>query len=244
MSLQIVLIIIGCGVVTGVYFSTRLGAKRESDQATKNHIPREITNYDESNINFEFHDVENQGLEQSQLDLDLIEEQQLGLFETFNPASQEIVEASPNENDNEEGFPDSNLLKIYMKPTKDAVFEGPDLLRALNHVGMSYGLMNIFHKNLEGDNGELKILFSAANMFEPGFFDLQAIEAEKCKGLVFFMNIPAMIDDGLALENFLDAIEQVAKTLHGDLYKTPDLELDDDYLDALRLKTNFIIENE
>ena len=53
-----------------------------------------------------------------------------------------------------------------------------------------------------------------------------------------------MIDDGVALETFLTTTEQVAKILAGAVYKTPKELMDDDFLDALRLKTNFIIDND
>ena len=103
--------------------------------------------------------------------------------------------------------------------------------------------MGIFHKEVEGDDKIVETLFSAANMFEPGSFNLQQIETEKCLGLVFFMKLPTRIDDGVALETLLTTTGRVAKLLHGDLYKTPEETLDDDFLDALRLKTNFIVDN-
>ena len=58
------------------------------------------------------------------------------------------------------------------------------------------------------------------------------------------MEIPTIIDDGVALETLLTTAERVAKLLGGMVYKTPIDLMDDDFLDALRLKTNFIIDND
>ena len=52
------------------------------------------------------------------------------------------------------------------------------------------------------------------------------------------------MDDGLALESFLDTVERVAATMKGELYKSSDQVLDKDYTDALRLKMNFIVKND
>ena len=141
-------------------------------------------------------------------------------------------------------FDDSQILKVFLRPKEEEIFRGMDILRSLNHVGMTFGEMGIFHKVVESDSGIVETLFSAANMYEPGSFNLQKIEAERCKGLVFFMELPTMIDDGVALETFLTTTEQVAKILDGTVYKTPKELMDDDFLDALRLKTNFIIDND
>ena len=119
-----------------------------------------------------------------------------------------------------------------------------DILRTLNHVGMAFGEMGIFHKTIENDSSSVETLFSAANMFEPGSFNLQKIESEICRGLVFFMELPTAVDDGIALETLVTTTERVAKLLDGVIYKTPSELLDTDFLDALRLKTNFIIDND
>ena len=58
------------------------------------------------------------------------------------------------------------------------------------------------------------------------------------------MELPTVIDDGVALETLLTTTERLAKLLDGLVYKTPEELMDTDFLDALRLKTNFIIDND
>ena len=246
MSLQIVLIIVGFIVVISIYISAKTSAKRntglppEKTPPNDNDYQVDAIPEEESSLPTEIRD------DYSQLDLPIsAEEKQLGLFESIQKISQDFAEEikiSEKELGKEEE--NQNLVKIYIKPAKGEIFKGPDVLRALNHVGMSYGLMNIFHKEIELDEKKKHTLFSAADMFEPGTFDLQTIEAERSEGLVFFMHMPTVLDDGIALEKFLSAVKQVSNTLRGQLYKNPNDILDNDYLDALRLKTNFIIENE
>ena len=250
MSLQIVLIIVGCIVIVSIYISAKMSVKRDTG------LPPEKTPSNENGHQTDIILGEDSSLppetrgDYSQLDLLIsAKEKQLGLFESIQKISQNSNDENTNSEERlvgeaEEEEEDHTLVKIYIRPTKGEVFKGPDVLRALNHVGMSYGLMNIFHKEIEMDGKKSHTLFSAADMFEPGTFNLQTIEAERSKGLVFFMHTPTILDDGVALEKFLSAAKQVSNTLGGQLYKNPTDILDNDYLDALRLKTNFIIENE
>ena len=246
MSLQTVLIIIGCIVIGLVYVATRVATRKSID---KNKVPFVQTPEDKEVFGDSHEEaLLNEGHIQSQLDLELSEDAQLGLFDSADGAPQSLSESEELIDKNEvlETLPldDPQILKVFLRPKEEEIFRGMDILRSLNHVGMTFGEMGIFHKVVENDSGIVETLFSAANMYEPGSFNLQKIEAERCRGLVFFMELPTMIDDGVALETFLTATEQVAKVLEGAIYKNPKELLDDDFLDALRLKTNFIIDND
>ena len=246
MSLQTVLIIIGCIVIALVYVATRVTTRKSID---KNRPPF-VENAEDQEFFGDSHEetLLNEGHIRSQLDLDLSEDPQLGLFESTDGASQYVSESEDLTDKNEvietPSQDDTKILKVFLKPKEEELFLGMDILRSLNHVGMTFGEMGIFHKIVENDSGTLETLFSAANMFEPGSFNLQMIETEQCRGLVFFMEIPTIIDDGVALETLLTTTDRVAKLLGGMLYKTPNDFMDDDFLDALRLKTNFIIDND
>ena len=246
MSLQTVLIIIGCIVIGLVYVATRVATRKSID---KNKVSLVQTPEDKELFGDSHEEaLLNEGHIQAQLDLELSEDPQLGLFDSADGAPQYLSESEELIDKDEmiETLPldDSQILKVFLRPEEEEIFRGMDILRSLNHVGMTFGEMGIFHKVVEDDSGVVETLFSAANMYEPGSFNLQKIEAERCRGLVFFMELPTMIDDGVALETFLTTTEQVAKILDGTVYKTPKELMDDDFLDALRLKTNFIIDNE
>ena len=246
MSLQTVLIIIGCIVVALIYVATRVTSRKSiaKDKASFDETVEEVefvSGSEEDSLAYE-------SQMQSQLDLELSEDPQLGLFESFEGDSQSLLDPEDliDEGKVIETLPQADLeiLKLFLKPRLGEVFQGMDILRTLNHVGMEFGEMGIFHKTIENDNKSVETLFSAANMFEPGSFDLKKIESENCRGLVFFMELPTAVDDGIALETLVTTTERVAKLLDGVIYKTPDELLDTDFLDALRLKTNFIIDND
>lgn len=245
MSLQTVLIIIGCIVIACIYVASRV-ATQNSSPKNKAFFGKDFKGT-EADLEITLLASSDDVQLESQLDLELSEDPQLGLFEAPEERSNLILEdgqvmsltdaIETSEQNKEE------ILQLFLKPSDGEIFQGMDILRSLNHVGMVFGSMGIFHKEVEGDNEIVEILFSAANMFEPGSFNLQQIETERCRGLVFFMKLPSSIDDGVALETLLTTTGQVAKLLHGNLYKTPEETLDDDFLDALRLKTNFIVDN-
>lgn len=246
MSLQTVLLIIGCIVIALIYVATRVAARKSlnKDKASFGEPVEDKESIKDTDGEALFDERQLQ----SQLDLKLSEDPQLGLFESTDddfqhpPESEDLIE----KDEESEAFPldGPEILKIFLKPVAGEIFQGMDILRSLNHVGMTFGEMGIFHKIIESDRDVMQTLFSAANMFEPGSFNLQKIEAEHYKGLVFFMALPTIIDDGVALETLITTMERVAKLLGGAVYKTPDELIDDDFIDALRLKTNFIIEND
>ncbi len=67
--------------------------------------------------------------------------------------------------------------------------KGPALMASLNKIGMRYGDMDIFHRHLD-NSGSGPIIFSLANMVNPGTFDLDNIEQLETRGVSIFMTVP------------------------------------------------------
>lgn len=130
--------------------------------------------------------------------------------------------------------PEPTLLLLYLRPRQQDVFGGPAIVRNLNAVGMRHGDMRIFH-HFGTDELRCKTpLFSVANMLEPGYFDLNRIEAFRTSGLVMFLQLPAELDGPVAFELFLNAAQRLAEGLRADLCAAPDTALDVATVDALR----------
>ncbi|MEQ8495816.1 MAG: cell division protein ZipA [Gammaproteobacteria bacterium] len=130
--------------------------------------------------------------------------------------------------------PDDGLIKLYVRAREQRPFGGPELVRALNAVGMRYGDMSIFHHYGAGELKSDQPVFSAANMFEPGTFDLNRIEAFRTAGVVLFLPLPAPLDGPVAFELLLGAAQRLAELTGGELFGTPQHPLDAHAIAALR----------
>lgn len=129
---------------------------------------------------------------------------------------------------------DDGVISLYIRAHEGRQFGGPELVRAFNAAGMRHGEMSIFHHFGAGDLSSEAALFSAANMFEPGTFDLEKIEAMRTTGIVLFMQLPTELDDAVAFELMLNSAQRMAELSGGVLYATPREPLDAESIAALR----------
>ena len=105
------------------------------------------------------------------------------------------------------------MISVQMRNQE---FKGRELVNCLEQFGMLFGEMDIFHRHADLA-GTGKILFSAANMFNPGSFPMATIHQFTTQGLTFFMTLPCY---GEAEQNFklmLQTAQQVADLLGGDV---------------------------
>ncbi len=72
--------------------------------------------------------------------------------------------------------------------------------------------MQIFHRS-EMLDGREKILFSAANIKEPGIFDLSAMESFTTEGIVLFLQIPGSVDGVHAFDSMVESARILADNL-------------------------------
>jgi cell division protein ZipA len=130
--------------------------------------------------------------------------------------------------------PSPAILMLYLRPAFGPAFVGPSIVRNVNAVGMRHGDLQIFHHYGAGDLRTEQALFSLANMFEPGHFDMQRIEAFQTAGLVMFLNLPAALDGPVAFELFLNTAQRLAEGLQAELLADPKTPLDSASIDRLR----------
>ena len=130
--------------------------------------------------------------------------------------------------------PDSGLITLYVRAHDGQQFSGTTLVKALNAVGMQFGEMAIFH---HFGAGELKCqtpVFSAANMFEPGTFELRKIEAFRTAGVALFLQLPGPLDGPVAFELLLNTAQRLTELSGGELYADPKHLLDPSSIARLR----------
>lgn len=102
----------------------------------------------------------------------------------------------------------SEVLILYVLVPEHQEIDGSLLLPSLLTLGFKYGEMNIFHRHQDAA-GSGGVLFSLANMFNPGTFDLEEMDKLQTRGLSLFMTLPG---PGEALQNF-NLMHNAAKKL-------------------------------
>jgi cell division protein ZipA len=130
--------------------------------------------------------------------------------------------------------PDDGVITLFIRAHERRPLGGPELVRALNAVGMRHGEMSIFHHFGAGDLVCDNAVFSAANMFEPGTFDLSRIEAFRTTGIVLFLQLPGPLEGPVAFELLLNTAQRLAELSGGELYATPQTPLDPPAIARLR----------
>lgn len=91
---------------------------------------------------------------------------------------------------------------------------GPVLLQQLTELGFKYGEFDIFHRHVD-TAGTGPVLFSLANMFNPGTFDIDAMEQFHTKGLALFLALPIKSNSTQAFTMMHNAAEKIAAAVEG-----------------------------
>jgi cell division protein ZipA len=130
--------------------------------------------------------------------------------------------------------PDNGLITLFVRAREGQTIPGTTLVKAFNAVGMQHGDMAIFHHFGAGELLRTKPIFSAANMFEPGTFDLAKIEAFRTAGVALFLQLPGALDGPVAFELLLNTAQRLTELVDSELYATPKDRLDSKHIARLR----------
>jgi cell division protein ZipA len=110
----------------------------------------------------------------------------------------------------------AEIVVINVMARDGYTFSGDDLLQVLINAGLKFGEMNIFHKRLGNDSKSL-LVFSVANILNPGTFDLNNLDSFSTLGISLFLALPTAINNMDAFEQMLAVAQQVGSTLDGEL---------------------------
>jgi cell division protein ZipA len=91
---------------------------------------------------------------------------------------------------------------------------GPVLLQQLTELGFKFGEFDIFHRHVD-TAGTGPVLFSLANMFNPGTFDIDAMEHFETKGIALFLALPIKSSSTQAFTMMNNAAEKIAAAVEG-----------------------------
>lgn len=104
------------------------------------------------------------------------------------------------------------VLVIHLMASKGEKVAGQQLLDAVLSAGLRYGAMKIFHRHLS-DDGSGPVLFSMANLVNPGTFDLNTMSDLEVPGVTLFMALDDIEDPVDALNIMIEAVDSIVGDL-------------------------------
>lgn len=158
------------------------------------------------------------------------------------PASVPVMHRDPDKRTAQMEFPfeesesaasSTEILVINIEA--QAPIAGNDLVNAVTDAGLRFGDMEIFHHYGLGDRGDGEPLFSLANLYEPGTFDIQRMDLFSTRGVTMFLQLPVRgVDGEVACELFVSTAERIAGRLGCRLYNQSHQELGAHDLEIMR----------
>lgn len=122
------------------------------------------------------------------------------------------------------------VLILFVDKPDGEMIEGAKLLPLLLTLGFKFGEMDFFHRH-EQSSGHGEVLFSLANMYNPGTFDIDHMEQVATRGLSIFMTLP---NAGEALQTF-NMMHNAAKKI-ADEFGARVLDAERKPLDVVRVR--------
>ena len=120
------------------------------------------------------------------------------------------------EDSNVDESPQSDELDVivfHVRSASTSDFIGTELFASMIKNGLTYGPMDIFHRRVEADDEHSKVLFSVANMMNPGTLAYDDPANFTTKGLSFFMTLPGYGDADQTFKEMLRTAQQIADDL-------------------------------
>ena len=108
------------------------------------------------------------------------------------------------------------ILIINVMAPAGMAFNGDALLEALTDAQLKFGERGIFHRHLD-DDADGAVLYSAANMVEPGNFDLCTINDCRTPGICLFLSLPCACEGAKAYDDLVSTARHLANALGGEL---------------------------
>ena len=142
--------------------------------------------------------------------------EQISARETADSTDQPAAQTSntePKEAPAKLAEPEEVLILNVVAPEGQSM-SGAVLLPSLLTLGFKFGEFNIFHRHEEA-SGTGDVLFSLANMFNPGTFDIDNIEQFTTQGVSLFLSLPVKGDAQQAFNMMHNAAKKIAAEFSG-----------------------------
>jgi cell division protein ZipA len=109
------------------------------------------------------------------------------------------------------------VLVLNVKSADDNPIPGSALLPMLLTLGFKFGDQDIFHRHVNS-NGKGPVLFSLANMFKPGNFDIDNLENFTTQGISLFMILPIEGDPHQVFNMMHNAARKISEEFSAQIY--------------------------
>jgi cell division protein ZipA len=207
-NLRLILLIAGIAIVLGIYLFSLYQNRSVTPPKRRGQRTAPEIDQDDEFGEFDYDD-----------DLDEVVNQSGEMYADDDLAGDPLFDTVPRNAvaDEQAAEPQNNstvdkVFTLFVMAPRGVPFRGPVLLSALADASLEYGDMQIFHRS-EFINGQEKILFSAANIKEPGIFDLSKMDNFTTEGIVLFLQVPGSTDAVHAFDAMVESARVLADNL-------------------------------
>ncbi|HHH39247.1 MAG TPA: hypothetical protein ENK50_06720 [Sedimenticola sp.] len=144
-------------------------------------------------------------------------------------------EPSPREAGGEQAGAGSDLPQMILQlnvVARSGVMFGSDIERSVREAGLVSGEPGIFHRHA-GD-GDSRVLYSLANLVEPGTFPLGQMDGFSTPGIVLFAQLPGPVDPMTVFEQMLESARFLTTRLGGELQDASHSDLSQQTIEHIR----------
>lgn len=135
-------------------------------------------------------------------------------FEPDAPVDEVVEASSQSEPEEDIVQPEQEVLVLNVRMDEGEGMSGAALLPMLLTLGFKFGDQDIFHRHVNS-NGKGPVLFSLANMFKPGVFDIDNLENFTTQGVSLFMILPIEGDAHQVFNMMHNAARKIADEFGG-----------------------------
>jgi cell division protein ZipA len=210
-GLRWIILLLGVAVVIAIYFYT--AQQKRSPRRDQDEEPdiESITLH----VGREEHEPEEYQEELVNLDAMLREEQAAHAAHEPDQSAEAQVEEVPTQQQQIYETGEEMFVILHVTSRLPERFRGSEVLNALETCSLAFGPMGIFHRQREID-GQLRTLFSVANMVKPGtLIPDQLTEDSELPGVSMFMRLPSAVDGTDLLREMLECAHCLSETLGG-----------------------------
>jgi len=149
----------------------------------------------------------------------------------------------------EQAIDDVIAVFVLASPDEPAI-KGEKILSASFALDLKYGDMKIFHRYVDSsivneETNEIansEILFSMANLMEPGWFDFDAMHEMETSGISFFMQANLLENPSAVLDDMLICAHRMSTMVGAKLCNAQRKPLDEAHTNELREKVKMLVE--